>query len=1424
MIKLRSLPLCVLASVFLCSVSALAQQAAPAVRIVNPIDESQVVTLAHSVHPLANAPNDRGAAPEGMQLDRVQLVLQRSPAQESALHELITGMHTPGSPQYHQWLTPAQFGAQFGASDQDIATIQTWLANHGFNVTQVNPGKATLEFSGNVAQMREAFHTQIHKYVVNGETHYANANDPQIPAALAPVIGGFSSLNNFRIKSHAIKVGETTYNPATGKAKSLWTVGSGTFDYQTYNFVISPGDFAVQYDLNPVYAQGIKGDGQTIAIINESNINIDLVNQFRTLFNLPANPPQVIIDGNDPGVDGINDPDGPNYASAEAYLDVEWSGAVAPDATIDLVIGADTALESGLILAAEHAVYGNVAPVVSFSFGACEASLGSFNSFINDLWEQAAAQGQTVMVSTGDNGAAGCDGGTDFAVNGQAVNGFGSTPYNVAVGGTDFEYSSYSGNASAIDAQLQSYWNTTASNNAPTVSIKSYIPEQPWNDSQFGLNLFSYYADTGNADTTTTGGGGGASSCATGTGTSSSGGWAACTAGYAKPSWQSGAGVPSGTVRNVPDVSLFSANGYNDSYYGICATDGDCQPVGNNGTVQIYGVGGTSASAPSFAGIMALVNQKYGRQGQADTVLYPLATQFAKQVPPPFHDIIVGNNSVPCAFSPATPDCIQTTANLNAGIYYTDADPTYGTALEGQIGSGTTPEYNATAGYDLASGLGSVDAAVLLADWANVKFNSSAITLTANPTTITHGTAVSIGGTVTGNLPTGNVALMTDSTESSQQGNGSADLLGSSASTFALNNSGAYSGSVTTLPGGTYNIWASYGGDTNNAGSVSQKTPVTVSPENSGIAFNLIGSGAVYNSNITASVDYGTQLLLSAQVAPSADVTGVQSCLTTAAACPVYTPPTGTIAFKDGATAINTAVINAEGDAEYNAPYAVGSHSVSAGYSGDSSYNASTTAAPITFTVIKDTPEVFVSASNAESATTYLGAANQPTVVNVVVENNTIASAGASGILYPASVAPPTGTITVSGFPSGVPTSALLTAGVDPGTGAPDGIATFTIPAGTSGNYSVVVSYPGDANYNSTSAPQTIDVQAATGGKTSTTAAAIAPSTLSPTEAITVTGTVTGQGSTAPTGTVYAVASGYQVGQVNLSTPASGDVSSFTFLLQSQSLLQGANFITVQYTGDQTYYPSAVTLNAGAAISNPLSDFTLIPETPIVQAGNSATLNLTSVNGFAGNVTLTCTASVGITCTPPNTVTLTSGGSASATVAISAGGIADGAYNAVITGKDPTGNYIHTAAFEVAVSSSAAGFSLSNGGNITVNQGATTGNTSTVTVSPANGFAGTVYLSCVVTPGAANATNPTCSIPATPTALSAAVTVNTTSATTAGTYTLTVTGISGGLTQTTTLTATVTAVATPAFALSAAAPSPATIAPGAGTSSVVTAT
>ena len=220
--------------------------------------------------------------------------------------------------------------------------------------------------------------------------------------------------------------------------------------------------------------------------------------------------------------------------------------------------------------------------------------------------------------------------------------------------------------------------------------------------------------------------------------------------------------MPTDSVRDMPDVSLFAANGSNYSFYPICAADGDCQPVfERQPRCRSTGVGGTSASAPSFAGIMALVNQKYGRQGQADNVLYPLNAQF----PAAFHDVANGTNSVPCAYSATassnSPNCIAVTSPI------TVTDPNLGTATEGQIGTGTTPEYNAAAGYDLATGLGTIDANSLVTNWGNVKLATTTTTLTPSSTSFTHGTAITISGAVTqsGGTPTGNVALMTDSTE-----------------------------------------------------------------------------------------------------------------------------------------------------------------------------------------------------------------------------------------------------------------------------------------------------------------------------------------------------------------------------------------------------------------------------------------------------------------------------------------------------------------------------------------------------------------------------------------------------------------------------------------------------------------------------------
>ena len=446
-----------------CQVSSATNRVSVASRLTAPIDESTRVALQGTVHPLAIAANDRGAVPESLPLERIHMVLKRSDSQEKALRQLVQDMHTPGSASYHKWVTPEEFGRQFGPSDEDIATVESWLQSHGFAVKQVNPGRQTIEFSGNAGQFRDAFHSAIHSYQVNGQTHFSNATEPDIPAALAPVVGGFVSLNNFPVKNYVRVLGKASYQPTTHQTTPQWTDGS------QYSLVLAPADFAIQYDLNPLYQAGANGAGQSIAIVNESNIDIEQVNQFRSIFGLPANPPQIVIDGNDPGIDGINDYY-PNYASVEAYLDVEWAGAVAPAATVYLVIAQDSNTEAGLFLAAEHAVYSNIAPIISLSFGGCEQDQESNNAFMNSLWEQAAAQGITVMVSSGDSGSSGCEA-DEYAVLGLGVNGLASTPYNVAVGGTDFYYPFYQ---SPTTAQLATYWNLTPTQTSPGIAAAGH--------------------------------------------------------------------------------------------------------------------------------------------------------------------------------------------------------------------------------------------------------------------------------------------------------------------------------------------------------------------------------------------------------------------------------------------------------------------------------------------------------------------------------------------------------------------------------------------------------------------------------------------------------------------------------------------------------------------------------------------------------------------------------------------------------------------------------------------------------------------------------------------------------------------------------------------------------------------------------------
>jgi len=999
---------------------------APRALITQAIDESQLTVLKGNTHPLARPAFDVGTAPASLPMQRMMLVLKRSPEQESALRNLLDAQQDRNSPSYHGWVTPEKFGREFGPADSDVQTVRAWLQAHGFQVTASSKGRTVIEFSGSASQVREAFHTAIHKYVVNGEQHWANANDPSIPSALAPVVEGVLSLHNFPRHPHSTLMG----TPVRATPRHTGPLPLFTFTpNQTTLYGLGPTDFATIYNVLPLWNAGIDGTGQTIAIVGESNIHLTDIEAFRSLFGLPVKDPQIIVNGVDPGIAG----DEP-----EAVLDVSWSGAVAKDATIDLVVSATTETALGVDLSALYIVENNLAPVVSESYGICEATLGNAgNAFYNAVWQQAAAQGMTVLISSGDGGSAGCDN-FDFeatAVDGLAVSGFASTPYNVAVGGTDFDQT---------PATAPTYWNAT--NNATTgASAKSYIPETTWNDSCAGLGMdqCTYSSNLLNIVS----GSGGPSSCATKDNTG------ACLSGYAKPSWQTGNGVPSDGVRDLPDVSLFaSVNSSSNSFYIICEADAGFFGIPETCSLKNFtflGIGGTSASAPAFAGIMALVNQKMAaqglspRQGNANYVLYKLAEQNGASCNSStvavtgnsciFYDITKGNNSVPC--NPGTPNCGPAPA---AGGYGVLVDPN----------NPGNPAWLTTTGYDLATGLGSVNANNLVNQWNTVSFTPSTTTLTnLSPASITHGQPVSVSVTVapksgTG-TPTGTVALMATPTGQ----NLGIDV-------FPLNN-GVASGTTTLLPGGTYNVTARYAGDPTFGGSDSAPVQVTVGKENSQAKAALV----LYNFTSqtfsqTSVVPYGSVFFLRGDVADAAGTPCAPNPQQTQAAC-----PTGSVSFTNNGKTLDAGsyALNTQGFTEDQSAYpnfkGLGGYTVQAQYSGDNSFNASSTTLNATVTqapTIFDTFEV-PGACCGGNVTMYSGESFQ-----------IIGSAREQSIFQA-----PSGTISI--LQNGAPASGTLQLFALNGSYNPLGFGylsgTLTTAIDTPGTYTFTASYAGDTFY-----------------------------------------------------------------------------------------------------------------------------------------------------------------------------------------------------------------------------------------------------------------------------------------------------------------------------------------------------------------------
>jgi subtilase family serine protease len=635
------------------------------------------ITLSGSVHKLARPEFDQGSAPDSLPMDHMLLLLKRSPEKQAELDQLIEQQQDPDSSEYHHWLTPEEFGLRFGASPADIAKVTDWLQSQGFRIDEIPVGQTVIEFSGDAGTIRNAFRTEIRGYLVSGRRHWANSQDPKVPVALGNLVSGVASMHNFEAHPQVHLFGQASL-AQTAEGKPQTTLGGGTH-------ALSPSDYAVIYNSKPLLNAGINGAGRTIAVIGRSNIHVQDVTDFRRVFGLPVNNPTVIVNGADPGDRGGNE-------EVEAVLDNEWAGALAPNAAVRFIVSGSTNSSDGIMLSVLYAVNHNLADIITESFGTCERiTTQSTASYISSLAQQATLQGMSFLVSSGDSGAAGCDPANSASeMLGLSVNVLGSSQYTTTVGGTQFN-----------EGGKTTYW--ASGNGAGMASATSHIPENVWNQ--------SCAAATCGSSANLWAGGGGVSKF------------------FAKPSWQAGVpGIPQDGFRDVPDVALTAASAHDP--YLICLK-GSCA----GSSTSMYMVGGTSAAAPSFAGMLALIDQKAGgRQGNANPHLYKAA---AKQTYSAcngsntsalpgsscmFNDITLGNNAVP-----------------------------------GEAGYGASSAmYQAGVGYDQATGLGSVNVANLANEWVAPSSTPSAPPAVTYYGIIGKGSGLSLdvsGGAVTTGTP-----------------------------------------------------------------------------------------------------------------------------------------------------------------------------------------------------------------------------------------------------------------------------------------------------------------------------------------------------------------------------------------------------------------------------------------------------------------------------------------------------------------------------------------------------------------------------------------------------------------------------------------------------------------------------------------------
>ena len=776
-----------------------------AARLQAEISDSSASLLRGSLHPFAQAQYDSGRVPADTRLNGVSIVFNRSAAQQADLEALIAAQQNPSSPLYHRWLNPDQFAARFGMAQSDLDKVQTWLQQQGFSVDSVARSRNQIRFSGSVRQVEQAFQTQMHFYTIAGEKHFAPSTALTLPSALAPVVTAVRNLDDFRPRPMHIA-------SHAGRAIPAFTssVSGGVF--------FAPGDIKLAYGVNTLISAGDTGAGQSIAVVGQSSILNSDIENFENAAGLTVKDPnQVLVPGSGAAQAFAGD-------QGESDLDVEWSGGMAPGAEVFFIYtGGDT--NFGVFDSVEYAVDEKIGNIISVSYGACEPGISAAGiTALEAVLMQAATQGQTIVAASGDAGSSACyqsptTTNPPLATQEElAVSYPASSQYVTGVGGTEI--------TAADDVSTNStYWLAQSTSDEIT-SLKAYIPEVAWNDDATAVAAGA---------TTLSATGGGVSTIYT-----------------TKPSWQTGVpGIPSDGKRDVPDVSFYASPDLPG--YLFCTSDTSDwntsqapvqQASCNSGfrdssTSDLTIAGGTSFATPIFAGMVAILNQAQNYaagQGLLNPTLYTLAANSTTYAAV-FHDVTTGNNECPSSLPSVSSFC--------------------STASEGS--------YTTTAGYDLVTGLGSVNLSALVTAWpasTSVLIGTTTSVTAANATpavstndTITI-TVASDSGTTT---PTGTVNLSIDGGGTPYSSSGTTQAV-----TLAANGTATYTANFATA--GVHNIVAQYAGDATHAASTGS---VLVS-----IAGTSSGKGTFTLAATSVTVKQGSSGSSTITVSPAGGYTG----------------------------------------------------------------------------------------------------------------------------------------------------------------------------------------------------------------------------------------------------------------------------------------------------------------------------------------------------------------------------------------------------------------------------------------------------------------------------------------------------------------------------------------------------------------------